>query len=111
MLNENQPFQYSPEDFLPQELSELDFQPTIFSLQIEGAERKKEFIYVEVEVKPPKVETRSMGCQAEYLLTFDVPCQTPTRKYLSQTVQCELLKESEVIFEDKDMQIIVPHAV
>jgi hypothetical protein len=52
-----------------------------------------------------------MGCQAEYLLTFDVPCQTPTRKFASQTVQCELIRESQVVYEDNDMQIIVPSAV
>lgn len=29
----------------------------------------------------------------------------------SQEIQCELLKESKIVFEDKDMQIVFPTAV
>jgi hypothetical protein len=40
-----------------------------------------------------------------------VTCQTPTRKSVSQLVQCELMKESVLVLEDKDMQIMMPQVV
>lgn len=35
----------------------------------------------------------------------------PKKTFKSEEVQCELLKESKIIFEDKDMQIVFPTAV
>lgn len=35
----------------------------------------------------------------------------PKKTFKSEEVQCELLKESNIVFEDKDMQIVFPTAV
>lgn len=35
----------------------------------------------------------------------------PKKTFKSEEVQCELLKESKIVFEDKDMQIVFPTAV
>lgn len=60
----------------------------------------------------PLVDTKHMACQSDnYLMTYDVTCQTPTKSLVTQVIQCELLKENQVVFEDKDMQIMIPNVV
>ena len=47
----------------------------------------------------------------DFSLALDVSCQTIVKSYRGEAIQCEILKESEIIFEDNDMQIVFPHAI
>lgn len=62
-------------------------------------------------VEPPRPDMRHAQTSAPYILFLEVACQTHTRGVTSKDTQCELLKESQVVYEDKDMQIVFPATV
>lgn len=50
-----------------------------------------------------------MACQySEYKLTFDIPIQTPTKQLATKEIECEILKDSPLVYEDENIQIVLP---
>lgn len=96
---------------IKQELKDLDFSVKVLELELQGIiERAKEVVYIQLQ--PPKLDLKSVGIQSEqYILTYDVTCQTPTKSQVNAEVSCLLLKESEVILENEDMKITYPAAI
>ena len=47
----------------------------------------------------------------DYILKYDMGVDADRKMFKSQEIQCELLRESKIVFEDKDMQIVFPTAV
>ena len=60
--------------------TELDLTIKVFEWEMQGHfEKEKEIVYV--EVKPAKIDHKSISVQVEpYIMTYDVTCQTPTKK-------------------------------
>lgn len=91
------------------ELRELQFEAVVCELEVFGVKPPKEIVQVMVE--PPRPDMRHAQTSPLYVLLLDVASQTYTRGVASKDIQCELLKESQVVYEDKDMQIVFPAAV
>ncbi len=92
-----------------EELRELQFESAVCELEVFGPKPPKEIVQVIVE--PPRPDMRHAQTSAPYILFLEVACQTYTRGVTSKDTQCELLKESQVVYEDKDMQIVFPATV
>jgi hypothetical protein len=52
-----------------------------------------------------------VSVQSQYVLTFEALVQTPSKQCAESGVQCGLLQECIQVYEDMDMQIVVPSAV
>ena len=81
----------------------------VCELELFGVRPPKEIVQVMIEA--PRPDMRHAHTSPPYLLLYDVASQTYTRGVASKDIQCELLKESQVVYEDKDMQIVFPSAI
>ena len=91
------------------ELRELQFESIVCELELFGVKPPREIVQVMVE--PPRPDMRHAHTSPPYVLLLDVASQTYTRGVASKDTQCELIKESHIVFEDKDMQVFYPTIV
>jgi hypothetical protein len=78
-------------------------------MQVFGVKPPREI--VQVMVQPPRPDMRHASTSPLYVLLLDVASQTYNRGVASKDTQCKLIKESQIVVEDKDMQVVYPTSV